>query len=205
MGVYDLILRQPAAYTLFQRIVGADRVRLRCIDMLRPKAGDRVLDVGCGPAYYLPRLPEVDYHGFDTEPRYIEHARQRFAHRRAVFHCELFTAAHVARLGQFDGIFLLGLLHHLSDEDSADLLRLAGSALKPGGSIITADPCFYPGQARFDRFMISRDRGEHVRPLERFTELARERFDTIETELLNDVTRIPYTHLAMRLSNPRAS
>lgn len=205
MSTSELILRQPGAYILFQRLVGADRVRLRCIDMLGPRAGDRVLDVGCGPAYYLPRLPDVDYHGFDTEPRYIEYAQRRFANRQAKFHCELFTPAHVDRLGQFDGIFLLGLLHHLSDEESDELLRLGASALKPGGTIITADPCYYPGQTAFDHFMISRDRGQYVRPMERFLQLARKRFDGLETELLNDVTRIPYTHIAMRLTRPKAS
>lgn len=172
--------------------------------MLRPAPGDRVLDVGCGPAYYLPRLPEVDYHGFDTEPRYIDYAKRKFGQRSAAFHCELFTPAHVESLGQFDGIFLLGLLHHLSDEQSDELLRLGASALRPGGSIVTADPCYYPGQAPFDAFMISRDRGCYVRPMERFLDLARHRFDSVESELLNDVTRIPYTHVAMRLSNPKA-
>ncbi len=204
LSISEAVLGHPSAYILFQLFIGADRVRRRCIEMLAPKPGQRILDVGCGPAYYFPRFPPIHYHGFDTEPRYIEYAQRRFGDR-GTFHCELFTERHVEELGPFDGIFLLGLLHHLDDAQCDELLSLAGRALAPGGAVVTADPCHYPEQKPFDRFMTSRDRGKFVGPKERFLDLGRKHFAGVDTELLDDVTRIPYSHIAMRLTEPRGA
>jgi len=51
------VLSLPNAYIAVQRALGADRLRYICIDELRLTPGDVVLDVGCGPAYYLHKLP----------------------------------------------------------------------------------------------------------------------------------------------------
>ncbi len=58
-------------YIAVQKGIGADRIRYRCLDEAELKPGDRVLDVGCGPAYYFDRLPEVEYVGFDTSAPYV--------------------------------------------------------------------------------------------------------------------------------------
>src|SRR5579864_2992907 len=41
---------------------------------IRPRQGDRVLDIGCGPAPPLQFMPAVDYVGYDPNPRYIDDA-----------------------------------------------------------------------------------------------------------------------------------
>ena len=75
-------LAQPAAYNLLQRVVGADRLRHRCIDQAAICAGETVVDVGCGPAYYFDRLPSpIDYHGFDTSEHYIIWANKKWGDR----------------------------------------------------------------------------------------------------------------------------
>ena len=83
-------------------------MREECLRILATKEGHRVLDVGCGPAYYLADMPTVDYHGFDTDARYIEHARHRFGDR-GHFYCEPFTGEQAERLGTFDRVMLMGL------------------------------------------------------------------------------------------------
>src|SRR5690606_33354383 len=58
------LLSHHALYTGLQRAVGADRLRFRCLDELDLRPGECVLDLGCGPAYYLDRLPSgVRYFG----------------------------------------------------------------------------------------------------------------------------------------------
>ena len=48
------VLSLPAAYQLFTRIVGSPAVWHEFIDNhVRSKAGDRVLDIGCGPGDIL--------------------------------------------------------------------------------------------------------------------------------------------------------
>ena len=86
---------------------------------------------------------------------------------------------------------LLGLLHHLSDEQCRQLLTLAGRVLAPGGRVISVDTCFEPTQGRISHWMSANDRGEHVRTPEAFTALAREYFKDVDGEVLNTTTRIP--------------
>ncbi|HEX7746885.1 MAG TPA: class I SAM-dependent methyltransferase [Micromonosporaceae bacterium] len=188
-------------YVALQRGVGADRLRYRCLDELALKDGDTVIDVGCGPAYYFERLPRVRYFGFDTAPRYIDYARGRWGDR-AEFRCEVFGEQHLAQIPPADAVLLLGLLHHLSDEDSRHLLQVAGKALAPGGRVISVDTCFEPKQGRISRWMSENDRGEHVRTPEAFVALAQEFFHDVDGEVVDDATRIPSSHWMMRMQKP---
>lgn len=195
------LLGHVPLYVALQRALGADRLRYRCLDELALEDGDTVIDVGCGPAYYFERLPRVRYFGFDTAPRYIDYARKRWGDR-AEFHCEVFGEQHLAQIPPADAVLLLGLLHHLSDEDSRHLLRVAAKALAPGGRVIAVDTCFEPGQGRISRWMSENDRGEHVREPEEFVALAREAFHDVDGEIIDDATRIPSNFWLMRMGSP---
>jgi hypothetical protein len=53
-------LKVPFLYSLFQGAVGGNALRRRVIqDRVRAKAGDKVIDIGCGPAEALQCLPDV--------------------------------------------------------------------------------------------------------------------------------------------------
>jgi SAM-dependent methyltransferase len=195
------LLGHVSLYVALQRGLGADRLRYRCLDELALKDGDTVIDVGCGPAYYFERLPRVRYFGFDTAPRYIDHARSRWGDR-AQFRCEVFGEQHLAEIPPADAVLLLGLLHHMSDEDSRQLLRVAAKALAPGGRVIAVDTCYEPRQGRISRWMSDNDRGEHVRSPEAFVALGRESFEDVDGEIIDDATRIPSSFWLMRLRKP---
>ncbi len=188
-------------YMLLQRGVGADRLRYKCLEYLELKPDEVVLDIGCGPAYYFERIGDARYFGFDTDQRYIDHAKSRWGDR-GEFRCEIFTEAHAAQLPPVNKVLLFGLLHHLSDEQSLELLHLAAQTLAPGGVVISVDPCFEPSQGRISHWMSANDRGEFVRTPEQFTALANRSFGQIDGEIWNQVTRIPSSHWMMRMSVP---
>jgi cyclopropane fatty-acyl-phospholipid synthase-like methyltransferase len=194
------ILSHARVYSFFARLVGTERGRrLYTSRYIRPRSGDRILDIGCGPADILETLPAVEYHGFDLSADYIEAARARFG-ARGQFQVEAVSMELVGKYAGFDLVLATGVLHHLTDHEAADLFRVARAALKPGGRLVTLDGCFVAGQSRVARCLLRRDRGEHVRDETGYTALARSVFPVVEASLTSDLLRIPYTHLVMECS-----
>jgi SAM-dependent methyltransferase len=195
---------RASSYVLGQQLVGGDRARADCLAELAPQPGERILDIGCGPAYYFGLLPACEYFGFDTNAAQIAVARARFGDR-ARFFDEPYTAAHRERFGPFDKVLLLGLLHHLDDASASDLLGLVARSLKPGGRVVALDTPLFDGQSRLSRFLAKNDRGEYVRRPEEFQALAATWFERIESRLLGDKLLMPSAFFLMTLSGPRTS
>jgi 2-polyprenyl-3-methyl-5-hydroxy-6-metoxy-1,4-benzoquinol methylase len=154
-------------------------MRKVCIELLAPQVGERILDLGCGTAYYLSQMPELEYHGFDIDERYIKHARARFG-SRGNFYCQQFREDQAQRLGQFDGVMLLGILHHLDDDACNHLLNLTASVLAPEGRVIALDTVVHDGQNKFEHFLARSDRGKYVRRPAEFMSLANKAFGSVD-------------------------
>ena len=59
--------------------VGANALRRRIIrNHARARPGDKVIDIGCGPAQVFASLPDVEYFGLDTDPGYIAFAKRTY-------------------------------------------------------------------------------------------------------------------------------
>lgn len=185
-------LSSAAIYDLFLRILGGDAARRKVVkQFIRPLAGDRVLDIGCGTGEWYPLLGPVDYTGFDACQDYIDAARRKFPSGR--FTCARIETRSTAPNIAVDITIAIGVLHHLSNQDSAHLIRVAAATLKPGGRLITLDPCFDERQSALARFVIRRDRGKNVRTLQGYTDLAGLAFSNVQSTLWLDPLRIPYT------------
>jgi SAM-dependent methyltransferase len=199
------VLARPRVYNALQSIMGAGQGRVRNVrDHVRPFPGMRILDLGCGTAEILSALPEgVVYVGYDMSPHYIRAARKRFG-GRGTFHCRLLEQAEVPRLDPFDLVLGTGVLHHLDDATSRQFMAIASAALKPGGRIYTVDPCYAPGQNPIARFLISRDRGQHVRDADGYVALTRDLLGAdVKGELVHRAW-MPYTRWHMECRMPGA-
>jgi SAM-dependent methyltransferase len=196
-GIYR-IFESAAVYERFQRLLGSDAARRRFVrDFLRPFPGARILDIGCGTGAILDYLPrEVDYVGYDLNPRYVEAARRRYLHRGR-FSCARVEEA-PEEPGGFDLVLATAILHHLDDSEADRLLASAYRHLRPGGALVTLDPVRHPGQSKVARLLVALDRGQRVRTPEGYRDLAAAHFPSVETALLTDLMPIPYSHFLMR-------
>lgn len=190
------VLSSPKVYDIFQDLMGAKKVRQELISKhIRPKQGLRILDIGCGTARILDHLPEVDYQGFDLSQIYIDEAIKRYG-SRGKFNCAMLEQATLDNMEPFDVVIATGLLHHLNDEQSLRLMQLAWSALKPGGRLVTNDPCYTEKQNFISSFLVSRDRGQNVRKLSEYPLLAESTFKSTVANVRHWAF-IPYTRCTM--------
>lgn len=202
-GLYR-IFESAAIYEGFQRLLGSDASRRRFVrEFLRPFPGARILDIGCGTGAILDHLPtNVDYVGYDLNPKYIENARRRYRGRGRFFCARVEEAPDEP--GGFDMVLATAILHHLEDSEADRLIARAHRHLRPGGSLVTLDPVRHPGQSRVARLLVALDRGRRVRTPEGYRELAEAHFPSVETRLLTDLLPIPYSHFLMRASKQRS-
>jgi SAM-dependent methyltransferase len=190
------LLAIPQAYQLFWTAIGGpQRSRILMHDYIRPHPGDRILEIGCGPGTIVPYLPECEYVGFDSNPSYIRKAQRLFPHARFV--CERVSEFNVPQKSHFNIVLALGIVHHLDDEESLHLFRIAHEALRPGGRMITLDGVWTSRQSRTERYLLAKDRGQFVRTEEEYLKLAAPVFSNIKSNVRPRLLRIPYTHLIL--------
>jgi SAM-dependent methyltransferase len=190
------LLTLPAVYSIFANFIGATSARTQLVEEhLHPCVGDKVLDIGCGPADILEFLPSVDYIGFDASSRYIAAAQKRFS-TRGQFFCATVNQASLQE-ENFDLIIAFGILHHLDDAEALRLFDLSYTKLKPSGRLVTLDGCYTSKQSAIARYLVGCDRGRFVRDLEGYERLAKTKFMNINHTIRNNLLRIPYTHLIL--------
>ena len=195
------ILSTPSIYNLTQLIMGGNRIRQEFVDeFVRPELNFSILDVGCGTAEILACLPsEVRYWGYDISEEYIKSA-QHFYGDRGVFRVGLIDEKCLCTLPKFNIILLIGVIHHLDDEEVIELFDLLKGALATGGRIVSMDPCFDQAQSLIARFLINLDRGCNVRNAEGYQKLITPIFPSLKTATRHRAW-IPYTHFIMECCN----
>ena len=209
MGTYSAfdprrILSDPKLYRSFQGMVRSNRSRF-VDDILKIQPGQRILDIGCGPADILNRLPAgIDYCGFDMEPRYIEEARLRYGNRGSFF-VRAVTPEAVDDLGTFDVVTSLGVLHHLNDNDVETVLASAAKVLRPQGRLVTVDGAYVLGQNPVARVLLWMDRGRHVRTPAAYLEMALRHFPDAKASVFHDLLAVPYTHCIIEAQAPSSA
>jgi trans-aconitate methyltransferase len=100
------------------------------VEALQPKAGERILDLGCGDGFLTQRIAEsgATMVGIDSSPQMIAAARERGVDAR----CASGEALPFDQ--EFDAVFSNAALHWMRDQDA--VLDGVHRALKPGGRFV---------------------------------------------------------------------
>jgi hypothetical protein len=145
-------------------------------------------------------LPDTHYVGLDLSRSYIEHAKQVFGDRGKFLVADA-TNLEAHEREPFDLVIAFGLLHHLSDERVVQLLRALRARMSgPESRFVTVDGCYVRGQSRIASFLLSKDRGRHVRSPEGYAQLAGLVFNKLQATVRHDLLRIPFSVCILELS-----
>src|ERR1700734_2568802 len=100
------------------------------VEALEPKAGERILDLGCGDGFLTQRTAEsgATMVGVDSSPQMIAAAQERGVDARYA------SGEALPFDGEFDAVFSNAALHWMRDHDA--VLRGVYRALKPGGRFV---------------------------------------------------------------------
>lgn len=132
-------------------------------------AGDRVLDVGCGTGDYSPLVNRADctYLGLDFSEAYVAQARRRYAAPYRKFEVGDIRTMNFAP-GCFTKALLIGVMHHLTDEENLIVLRALNQVI--ADRLVVMD--LSPGGWHVVNNVLSRlDRGRYPRVLADQTKL----------------------------------
>ncbi len=186
-------LKMPFLYNLFQAVVGGNALRRRLIqNHARARPGNKVIDIGCGPAQALQSLPDVEYLGLDTNPDYIAFAMRTYGDKGTFVVGDTRSLRGDSRFKDADIVIAIAVLHHLDDEEAADCIRFAYDALKRGGRLICHDPCWIPNQGMFSKCIMSHDRGRNIRTEQQYRQLVAKFFGNVRARVDTKPMRIPY-------------
>ena len=102
------------------------------VDLLEPRAGERILDLGCGPGQLTDKISQsgAEVVGVDSSASMIGQARQNFPKLRFV----LQDAATMTFDNEFDAVFSNAALHWMLDP--AAVVKAVANALRPGGRFV---------------------------------------------------------------------
>jgi trans-aconitate methyltransferase len=106
------------------------------MELLAPRAGERILDVGCGTGELTARIAASGARvvGLDSSPDMIAAAKARFCNEGAAIEFVVADAANFEFAEPFDAIFSNAALHWVKDMESAVICM--ARALKPGGRFV---------------------------------------------------------------------
>lgn len=120
-------------YAMLNRPIETGRHAERVMRYLRPRAGERLLEVGCGRGWLTQRMQELcpGTYGVDVNPKSIEHGVAK--------NLDVMDAVDLHFDDeQFDHVYSFHAIEHLVDAGAA--LREMRRVLAPGGRILLVYP-----------------------------------------------------------------
>ena len=189
--IYNFI-NNPLIYKIIQGVMSGTSFRNGIIKKNITKNNLKILDIGCGPAQILEHIPKCDYYGYDIDRRSIQYAKKKYYQKNYHFYCKKFNKTELKKLPKFDFIIFFGILHHLSNKEVYEILKLCKKIMKKNSKLLTEDPILLENQNVIAKFLIKKDRGLNVRDKQEYINLLKKHFKKIKNKVTHQYF-IPYT------------
>ena len=130
-------------------------------ERMKSNAQDLVLDVDCGTGRYA-EIFNCSYFGIDSNKDHISSARKK--HKGRFLTMDATSLAFPDNM--FHYIFVVGLLHHMSDDEGTRAIREIKRLCRPGGGIVIIEPIHPANKFNIVGYIFCRfDRGRFMRHL----------------------------------------
>ena len=173
--------------------------------ILKTDENSIVLDCGCGPAQYRNLIKCSKYVGIDFNEKYIARAIKKYP--KDNFYLSDISTFGFEKSEKFSHIFLIGLLHHLNDDNASKLIKNLAKQLDNNGKIVSIDPLYdYEKKdiySRMANYFASKDRGNFVRTEKEYKKLINAKFLKIESSVYEKLLRMPWFHYVMYIYNKK--
>jgi len=180
-------------YIFLQKLMSATSVRKNFVKV-HIKKDFNVIDVGSGLSTIIEGLPSINYYGYDINRAHIKYAKKKYFKKNFHFYCKRLTKNEILGLPKFDCALLLGIVHHLNDNEFKTMISLIKKSLKKNGKILILDNVITQKQNFISKFLIKRDKGDNIRNLNQFKLILNKYFSKIKYKI-NHQRFIPYTWL----------
>jgi len=140
------------------------------------KSKKRILDLGCGTGEFSVFFNPETYIGIDIEKNYIDFARDNYQGKFLVEDATSLSFENDC----FDGVVILGVLHHIDDEKCLKILAEVKRVVKPSGTILIIEDVDSAEGNCLARLIQSCDKGKHIRTKAEYTNLLGTTFNIIE-------------------------
>ena len=132
------IFNFPIIYNAYQKIIFRKDSKNNIFNnYIKVNKKDLVLDVGCGPGNYRDLIKSENYYGIDINCKSIDQAKEIYP--KDHFDCLPVQEISNKVNKKFDKIILLGLLHHISDQDALNLFNDLKNIAMPETKIFCLD------------------------------------------------------------------
>lgn len=196
-GVHAL-LEIPLVYNLSQALSNREKVMRVCDGLVGDFTGCAILDIGCGLGHECLRYKGGTYYGLDISEDYIAEAKKRYSDYGKFF-CGSVDDLEALDLPEMDVVIMIGVFHHLTDEQIKELMKILKNIMKPKFRLVSCDPVLIKRQNPIARFLASMDRGMHVRYFDNYIKLMQESGFNVSASEVDHNFFPPYDRLLMKV------
>lgn len=180
----EQITKSPFWYNLLRRLINGGAFGKHIIKALDSKKDEKVLDICCGLGDYSV-LVKGEYTGVDLNKEYIDYAVKKYGCKERKFMREDVRKIKFERK-YFDKAMMINAVHHFSDEENLEIFKKVNYLVKKEFIIVDAD---LESSNFFQKKLLSLDKGEFIRSLERQKALVAKIFKIKDTFLFTTRTK----------------